>query len=135
VRILVVDDFEDSRDIIEAALLSAGFKDIVTVDSASSALDTLGYWRPDAAVSFDCVLLDIKMPKIDGIETCARLRKEPRYADIPIIMLTSLGDADSLVDSFNAGATDYVVKPFNPSALVARVQDAVKSKTERQIKA
>lgn len=131
-RILVVDDFEDSRDIIEAALMSAGYSDIVTADSASKALDILEFWRPNADVNFDVVLLDIKMPKIDGIETCARLRKEPRYADLPIIMLTSLEDADSLVNSFTAGATDYVVKPFDPRGLVARVQTAVKSNAERR---
>jgi phosphoserine phosphatase RsbU/P len=131
VRILVVDDFEDSRDLIEAALMAAGYNDIVTAESASKALDILQFWRPDADVNFDVVLLDIAMPEIGGIETCARIRKEPRYADLPIIMLTALGDMDSVVDSFSAGATDYVVKPFNPVELVMRVQSVVKSKPKR----
>ena len=70
------------------------------------------------------------MPEMDGIEACARIRNDPRYADLPIIMVTSLDDMDSLANAFVAGATDYVNKPLNRIELVARVRAALKLKAE-----
>ena len=130
-RILVVDDTEDSRDLTEAALLSAGYNDVVTADSAWDALKILDVGRnADARADVDLVLLDIMMPEIDGIEACARIRNDARYVDIPIIMVTSLDDMDSLANAFVAGATDYVTKPINRVELVARVRAALKLKAE-----
>jgi sigma-B regulation protein RsbU (phosphoserine phosphatase) len=126
-RVLAVDDSEDCREVIEVAFLSAGYRDVVTAQSASEALDILDFWGPSAEVKFDVVLLDVCMPKIDGIETCARIRTEARFAKLPIIMLTSLRDTKSLVDAFAAGATDYVAKPFTCTGLVARAKAALKS--------
>jgi PleD family two-component response regulator len=130
-RILIVDDAEDSRELTEAALLSAGYNDVVTAASAWEAMKILDVGglsekRPDV----DLVLLDIIMPEIDGIEACARIRSDPRYADFPIIMVTSLADMDSLANAFVAGATDYVTKPINRVELVARVRSALKLKAE-----
>ena len=85
-RILVVDDAEESREIIEAALLSGGYNDVATAASAAEAYQVSwtsagdGNGAPPAA---DIVLLDIMMPEIDGIEACARIRNDPRYADVP----------------------------------------------------
>jgi PleD family two-component response regulator len=130
-RILVVDDLDDARDLTEAALLSAGYNDVVTAASAWEALKTLDVGRTtDAAPTIDLVLLDIVMPEVDGIDACARIRNDPRYADIPIIMVTSLDDMDSLANAFVAGATDYVTKPVNRIELVARVRAALKLKAE-----
>jgi PleD family two-component response regulator len=130
-RILIVDDAEDSRDLTEAALLSAGYTDIVPVASGWEALKALDVGSTAAEKpGIDIVLLDIVMPEIDGIETCARIRNDARYADIPIIMVTSLEDMDSLANAFVAGATDYVTKPINRVELVARVRAALKLKAE-----
>jgi len=130
-RILVVDDIEDSRDITEAALLSAGYSDIVMAASAWEALKALDVGRTvDIPPSVDIILLDIIMPEMDGIEACARIRRDRRYADIPIIMVTSLDDMDSLANAFVAGATDYVTKPINRIELAARVRSALKLKAE-----
>ena len=76
------------------------------------------------------VLLDIVMPEMDGVEACARIRNDPRYGDLPIIMVTSLDDMNSLSNAFVAGATDYVTKPVNRVELVARVRAALKLKQE-----
>jgi len=76
------------------------------------------------------VLLDVVMPELDGIETCARIRKDQRYSDIPILMVTSLEDMGSLNGAFVAGATDYVTKPVNRIELLARVRTANKLKSE-----
>jgi PleD family two-component response regulator len=130
-RILVVDDSEDSRDLTEGALLSAGYTDIVTAASgwdALKALDVGGLADEDPLI--DVALLDIVMPEMDGIEVCARIRNDPRYADLPIIMVTSLDDMSSLANAFVAGATDYVTKPVNRIELVARVRAALRLKQE-----
>lgn len=133
-RILVVDDDENSRDITEAALLSAGYREVRTADSAAAAFKhlKLGTVGEDAGSDIDVVLLDIVMPQIDGIEACAMIRNDPRHADVPIIMVTSLDDMDSLANAFVAGATDYVTKPVNRIELVARVRAALKLKSELQ---
>jgi PleD family two-component response regulator len=131
-RILVVDDAEDSRDIIEAALMSGGYRDIEGVASGWDALKFLdvGGGSGPAPPNADIVLLDIMMPEIDGIETCARIRSDPRYADTPIIMVTSLDDMQSLANAFVAGANDYINKPLNRVELIARVRAALKLKAE-----
>ncbi len=131
-RILIVDDSEDSRDITEAALVSAGYRDVVGADSAWSAFKYLdiGNANNAPAVPVDIVLLDILMPEVDGIETCARIRSDERYADVPIIMVTSLADMDSLSNAFIAGANDYITKPINRIELLARVRASLKLKAE-----
>jgi sigma-B regulation protein RsbU (phosphoserine phosphatase) len=130
-RILVTDDSEDSRDLAEGALLSAGYTDIVTTNSGWDALKVLDVGRTtDEKPSVDVALLDIVMPEMDGIEVCARIRSDPRYGDLPVIMVTSLDDMNSLSKAFVAGATDYVTKPLNRIELVARVRAALKRKQE-----
>jgi phosphoserine phosphatase RsbU/P len=131
-RILIVDDSQDSCDLTEAALLSAGYTNIATAHSAWEAFKLLDIGWPSKVESpqVDIVLLDIVMPEVDGIEACARIRSDARYADIPIIMVTSLDDMDSLANAFVAGASDYVTKPVNRVELLARVRAALKLKTE-----
>lgn len=130
-RILVVDDQEDSRDLTEGALLSAGYADIVTAASGWEALKFLDVGgTTDEAPLVDVMLLDIVMPEMDGVEACARIRNDQRYADLPIIMVTSLDDMDSLANAFVAGATDYITKPVNRVELVARVRAALRLKQE-----
>lgn len=132
-RILIVDDSEDGRDVAEAMLLSAGYREVATASSAAEAFAMLAIDEstPTAASpTADLVLLDIVMPDMDGIEACARIRKDPRYADLPIIMVTLLGDMGSLANAFVAGATDYINKPVNRIELLARVRSAIKIKSE-----
>jgi len=131
-RILIVDDSEEGRDIAEAMLLSAGYQDISTASSAEEAYDFLALDGPATTEPspVDLVLLDILMPEIDGIEACARIRNVARYADVPIVMVTSLADMDSLGSAFVAGATDYITKPLNRVELLARVRSALKLKSE-----
>jgi phosphoserine phosphatase RsbU/P len=129
-RILVVDDSEDSRDLTEAALLSAGYSEITTAQSAWEAFRFLDIGGVAGAAELDIILLDILMPQVDGIEACARIRGDQRYADIPIIMVTSVDDMDSLANAFVAGANDYITKPVNRTELLARVRAAFKLKGE-----
>jgi PleD family two-component response regulator len=130
-RILVVDDDEDARDLLEGALLSAGYTDIVIAACGWDALKALDVGRPtDEDPTVDVVLLDVLMPEMDGTEVCARIRNDSRYADLPIIMVTALNDMKSLANAFVAGATDYLTKPVNRIELVARVRAALRLKAE-----
>src|ERR1700683_4645240 len=130
-RILFIDDTEDSRDLTEAALISAGYADIVTAASGWEALKILDVGgTSEERAPIDVVLLDIVMPEMDGFECCARVRNDARYTDIPIIMVTSLDDMDSLANAFVAGASDYITKPVNRVELLARVRAALKLKSE-----
>lgn len=129
--ILVVDDSMDAREIIQAALETSGLTDLAFAASGKEALTFLGvepHGTPEAPV--DVILLDVVMPRIDGIEACARLRADERYSDIPVIMVTGERDLESLVQAFVAGANDYVNKPFNQVELVARVRGALRLKGE-----
>lgn len=128
-RILVVDDSEDWRDLTEAALTAAGY-DVATAASAKEAYATLGLEAPASQAICDLIVLDVVMPHIDGIEACARVRKDPRYGDVPIIMVTAVNDMESLSNAFIAGATDYITKPFNRVELLARARSALKLKAE-----
>jgi sigma-B regulation protein RsbU (phosphoserine phosphatase) len=131
VRILIVDDSPDSRDLEEGTLLSGGYDDVVTAASGWEALRLLDVGRnSDQRPDFDMVLLDVVMPEMDGVETCARIRNDPRCADLPIIMVTSCDDMDTLSNAFVAGATDYVTKPVNRMELIARVRAALRLKAE-----
>ncbi|MGP9810390.1 response regulator [Rhodopseudomonas sp. NSM] len=131
-RILVVDDSEDARDVAEAMLLAAGYEDIQTSESAEEAYHILavGTSAPATVSPVDLVLMDIMMPGIDGIEACARIRGEPHLMDVPIIMVTLLDDVDNLANAFVAGATDYITKPIKRVELQARVRSALKLKSE-----
>jgi PleD family two-component response regulator len=131
-RILIVDDSEDGRDLAEAMLIAAGYEDVNAVESATEAYRFLEIGGPltRQPPAVDIVLLDIMMPGIDGIEACARIRSEQRYSSVPIIMVTSLADADSLANAFVAGATDYITKPVSRIELLARVRSALKLKAE-----
>jgi phosphoserine phosphatase RsbU/P len=133
-RILVVDDCQDSRDLVEGVLLSAGFDDVLKVDSGSQALNILEIFRmPDGRSTVDLVLLDFSMPQMDGVEVCARIREDKRCKELPIIILTSRDDMGSLTSALAAGATDYLTKPINRVEVVARVRNAVPNKNPVQV--
>lgn len=128
--ILVVDDSEEARDIIDATLGSAGYKDVCFASSGPEAMRLLGLNGNPGIEGMDLILLDIVMPGMDGIEACARIRADRRYIDIPIIMVTTQTDMDSLSQAFVAGANDYITKPFNRVEILARIRSALKLKGE-----
>lgn len=122
--ILVVDDSEDVREIFELVLAEGGYAGIKTANSASAAFALLGLDTPAAPVPLpiELIFLDVVMPGIDGIAACARIRKDPRYADVPIIMTTSLDTIDSVDKAFKSGATGYITKPLKVVDLMACVR-------------
>lgn len=111
-RILVVDDDTALAEMIGIVLRTEGF-DPVFCEDGSQALDVFRSARPDL------VLLDLMLPGLDGIEVCGLIRAE---AGTPIIMLTAKSDTADVVKGLESGADDYMVKPFNPKELVARIR-------------
>lgn len=123
-RILAVDDDPIILGLIPRIAAEVGCADTTISSSGAQALALLEQsFRP-----YDCLLLDINMPGIDGIELCGRIRRIPAYRDTPIIMLTAMKDVDHLDRAFRAGASDYISKPFDVIAFgtcLRTVQDRI----------
>jgi two-component system phosphate regulon response regulator PhoB len=119
-RILLAEDDPDIRHLVTFKLERAGF----TVTEAE-AEDGYAALRAAHVSTPDLVLLDVRMPRISGIEVCRELRADPRTAAVPIIMLTARSRPLDLEQAYAAGATDYVVKPFSPRDLLHRVQSVL----------
>lgn len=130
-RIYAADDSEDARDIMAATLANEGYHDVTFAESGLELLVLLGIDPADmTAPDADLIMLDVQMPGIDGIETCARIRADARYQHTPILMVTSLDDIETLNQAFIAGANDYINKPFNRIELHARLRSALRLKGE-----
>jgi len=129
----VVDDSEEMRQIIVHQLRRAGYRRIREAASAAEAFAVLALEdREAAAVNVDLILMDIVMPGIDGIEGCRRIKEDGRYRDVPVIMVTALGDKGTLQAAFDAGAVDYITKPVDRLELVARVRSSLRLRDEMQ---
>jgi two-component system KDP operon response regulator KdpE len=111
-KILVCDDEHQILRALRVILRDAGFE-ALPASTMEEALDVAAVSRPDAAI------IDLVLPDGDGIELCRRLRE---WSDVPLIVLSAVGDEDAKVRALAAGADDYVVKPFGPRELVARLQ-------------
>src|SRR3984893_7507514 len=122
-RILVVDDNEVNVELLVVILASEHYV-------VSTAFDGFEALAKIAAEKPDIVLLDVMMPGLDGFEACRRIKADPVMADIPVIMVTALSDADDLVRGFEVGADDFVTKPFNGLALMARVRLQLRRKRD-----
>jgi len=121
--ILVVDDDPDIARFVEVNLRSAGY-DVAVASDGEQALARAGEMRPDL------VLLDVMMPKIDGFEVAQRLRRNPQTANTSIIMLTAKALSTDKVLGLTAGADDYIIKPFDPIELLARVKGTLRRAKE-----
>jgi PleD family two-component response regulator len=113
--ILIADDDPDLRDILRSILEPAGF----TVDEAADGAQALQAVRAHPP---DLVILDWMMPTVTGLEVCERLKQDLLLRHVPIIMLTGKGEIHEKVDGINAGADDFLVKPFEPQELLARIR-------------
>jgi two-component system, OmpR family, response regulator MprA len=113
VRLLVVDDDRALRDVLRRALTLAGY-DVRLAESGAAALADVGSSAPDA------VVLDVGLPDIDGLEVCRLLRREGNR--VPVLMLTARAAVTDRIDGLDAGADDYLVKPFDVDELKARLR-------------
>lgn len=120
-RVLVVDDIAPNVKLLEAKLTSE-YYDVITATSGAQALERV------VADSPDIVLLDVMMPGMDGFEVCRRIKSNPAVAHVPVVMVTALTDATDKVRGLEAGADDFLSKPVNDVALMARVRSLVRLK-------
>jgi adenylate cyclase len=120
--LLVVDDNEDNRYVLSQQLNIQGYDNITTATNGHEALNNL------RSKSFDLVLLDIMMPDLNGYEVLERMRSSPELRNIPVIMISGIGELDSVVRCIELGAEDYLPKPFEPTLLRARVRATLERK-------
>ena len=113
--VLIVDDEAAIREMIAVALQMAGYR-CLEASNAQSAHAIVVDHQPDI------ILLDWMMPDVSGIELARRLKRETAYADIPIIMLTARSEEDNKIQGLEAGADEYITKPFSPRELIARLK-------------
>lgn len=123
--ILIVDDSPTNRRLLSRQLERQGFS-TVGVSSGKEAIKTL------EENDFDLIMLDLLMPEISGAETLARIRRRPAWKTIPIIMLTGIDDSREIIRCILSGADDYVLKPFNPVLLRARIGAAIEKHRLRE---
>jgi PleD family two-component response regulator len=121
-KILVVDDHEDNIELLRARLEARGYE-VYGANDGQEALDQVGQLCPDL------ILLDVMMPKMDGMEVVRRLKSNPNLPFIPVIMQTALDSTENKVEGLDAGADDYITKPINFAELEARVNSLLRIKT------
>jgi two-component system alkaline phosphatase synthesis response regulator PhoP len=131
-KVLVVDDEEPILELLKYNLEKQGY-DVRTAIDGQVAVDTAKKFHPDL------VLLDIMMPKMDGVEACRQIRAIPELANTFIVFLTARSEEYSEVAAFDVGADDYITKPIKPRALMSRIsalfrRDSKKKSTSNQIK-
>jgi DNA-binding response OmpR family regulator len=120
-KILVIDDDRVLADVVSFTLRREGYKVIQAYDGVTG----LNRWENEEP---DLIILDVNMPKLDGFEVCRQIRER---SEIPIILLTVRGEEDDIVSGLDIGADDYIVKPFSPRQLVARIRAILRrSKSE-----
>lgn len=122
-KILVVEDDPSIRRVVVLALKSGGYAEVKEVADGVAALEAAYRMRPDL------VLLDIMLPGMDGFEVCRRFRANPETASLAIVMLTARGAERDIVAGLDAGANDYVTKPFSKEVLLARIRAALRKDT------
>jgi DNA-binding response OmpR family regulator len=122
--ILVIEDEKDLANLVQRRLQQEGF-DVIVATDGNSGLRAAKEQNPDL------VVLDINMPGLDGLQVCRELRSEPRYAKLPILILSARASAADRVAGLELGADDYLVKPFLPRELVARVNAILRRAGDR----
>jgi two-component system phosphate regulon response regulator PhoB len=121
--ILVIEDEGDILDLITISLTREGFR----VLGSATGEEGLALAREEAP---DLIVLDLMLPGMDGLQVCRALRADPRTRTLPVLMLTARGEEADVVAGLEAGADDYVAKPFSPKVLAARVRSVLRRRAE-----
>ncbi len=122
-HILIVDDEESILELLEYNLAQNGYQ----VTCAANGKEALKLAESDSP---DVILLDLMLPGIDGLRLCNILKNSPKTSDIPVIMLTAKGEESDIVIGLEMGADDYIVKPFSPKVLIARIRAVLRKHTK-----
>lgn len=124
-RILVVDDMPAVRMIVRGMLEEIGFRQIFEAESAESAWSQLTVAASQKSQKFGLVISDWMMQGMSGIDLLRLVRNSPELRDLPFLIITSQGEQDRMAEATQAGATDFVVKPFDGSQLSEKVEQAL----------
>lgn len=119
-RILIVDDFTTMRRIVRNNLKQIGYTDAEEAENGQVALDML------RAGNFDLVICDWNMPGMTGIDLLRVVRRDPRFAKLPFLMVTAEAKKSNIVEASQAGVSQYIVKPFNPHTLQTKLEAALR---------
>ena len=125
-RILIVEDEEDIRELVRYNLERENFV-VTEAGSGEAGLKAVAQKKPDL------ILLDLMLPGKDGLQICRELKKSDATCDIPVVMMTSRGEESDIVTGLELGAEDYIVKPFSPKVLVARVKAVLRRKVSAPV--
>ncbi len=115
-KILVAEDERDIRDLIAFTLRFAGYE-VVTASNGEEAVERA------AAESPDLILLDVRMPRLTGYDACKIIKADPNLTDVPVIFLSAKGQESEIQAGLDAGAEEYLLKPFAPDELTKRIQE------------
>jgi two-component system phosphate regulon response regulator PhoB len=126
-HILIVEDEEDIAELLEYNLQRHDY------DTESVGMGEDGLVRARESLP-DLVLLDLMLPGLSGLEVCRRLKADPETARIPVVMLTAKGEEEDIIAGFDAGADDYITKPFRPKVLLARVKAVLRRGASRRVR-
>ncbi len=127
IRILIADDDPDIRDVLKLTLAEENYE-VIEAGDGEEALKII------SAKPLDLVLVDYKMPKLDGRQVCRLVKRDLLLRHLPVIMVTGKGEVSDRIDGIDAGADDYIVKPFEPKELLARIRMILR-RTERDLEA
>jgi two-component system phosphate regulon response regulator PhoB len=125
-HVLVVDDEEDIQELVAYNLTKNGYR-VTCVGSGEDALKLARLKMPDV------ILLDLMLPRIDGLEVCRLLKSDAKTRNIPVIMLTAKGEDADVVTGLEIGADDYVTKPFSPRILLARTRAVLRRRAAQKV--
>ena len=119
-KILIAEDDQDIRELVVLTLQFSGF-DVVSVEDGSLAVEKA------KTEAFDLILMDVRMPRMTGYEACRRLKELDETRNIPIIFLSAKGQEQEIQTGLNAGAADYILKPFAPDTLISTINNVLRS--------
>lgn len=130
IKILIVDDDQDIRMLLENYLKKLEVESICFADTAQKTYELLNVSDLKTDPAVDLIILDIILGEENGIEICRKVKSNPAYQEVPIIMITAQKESDYLKDAFEAGAMDYIKKPIKKIEFVVRVNSAIKLRQE-----
>ncbi|MCK9459089.1 MAG: response regulator [Proteobacteria bacterium] len=125
-KVLIVDDTETMRRAEQMMLAGEGY-DIDVANDGIDALDKIALDRPDL------VLLDIMMPRMDGIECCRKIKTDDRLKDVKVVMVTTKSEYERVKEAFAAGCDDYITKPIDKNELITKLRDLMKFVSLREL--
>ena len=117
-KVLVVDDSATMRRIIENNLKAAGYEDVVQAGNGLEALSSMA--------GVDLVLTDWNMPVMDGLSLVKEIRKNSAFANVPIVMVTTEGAQEEVIEALKQGVNDYIVKPFSKQTMLEKIEKVIK---------